>query len=332
MYLWGQREDRLRRELWEDFQEAGADLDARSLGGLRFCWEPWGDAGRLEWDEARGVQMWLNLHALWAVYCEISPGLRPFFLSFFCRCMAEHGRLLVHGTEPRSYLHGLALLEGLRCRTETEGRRRLHLSASGERGFQKKRRWLTPLNIFCAAEAFPWTVERRGGICSPAERETLGRLETGLRALAALPEVGWYGGSFPESSLIWALGTLSRLPETERTSSPFRRGSAEDLEDLLESGGGPWRDGLALRLAALTDRPLPEPLREAAKRLQEDGVGLARACRDCGWAMLRDDLMAAERLLAPLQRAMGGTAGCAGSVHPMGSPEGWGLDFGGEEA
>ena len=293
--------DALRRSL---------EASVRALDGTfafrlepAFGWEPRGPAGRVIWRREGTVRLWFNLRPLRTGASGSEDG-QQLFLRFFCRWMAEHARFLSGAeTEPVSYLHGLALLERLARRNNRNASRDVWLPRRTGPVFRGRRPWFSAVSLLCARPALVWASGQRE---LPPETAVLDALEQ-------LPEIGWYGGRTPESSLAWSWKQAGTFPPD--LDAPVLRAFREAPPE-----GGPWETGLALRLAALSDAPLARPLWPTARDLQTAGTALAEANRRWSGPFLFACLTAAEKLLLPLNRTL---CACdapvgAGTVHPMG--------------
>ena len=322
-----------KRQLQGLFEEEAATLEAPPV--LTFTWKLSPVVGEINWDRTRGTWARLNLRAFSGSGFP-TPGGRRFFANYACLCLIWHLRILEGKAQaPRTYLEGLAQLEGgLR---QAAGRRisLYRLLPAGPRGI---RFCYTPIDLFCASSALEDTQKQWGNLLSAGEAETLARRAEELAALAALPEIGYYGGTLPESSLIrtfrQAGALMVRYPDLAGEAGFLKTLSAnpETLctpEHLLargEANRDPFCLGSALRLLALTGR-LTEALmagntglQSTAAAYRRDCVQLAKLCRKSGSAPLADTLAAAEKIAAPLNRSWeraGGTVYME-TIRPMG--------------
>ena len=179
---------------------------------------------------------------------------------------------------PESWLHGLA------CREAKEDRLMLGLL---RRKLPKRRTWFTPAALWCSYRA--------------AEDKEV------LSGISALPEVGWYGGKYPESA-------LARLLRAE---------DAESLVKQAAQADDPFSVGLCLRLSAIgaMDRKVLSPEKEelvlaAAERFRSAAAKLSGQNME---GMLRPYMTAAEDMAAKMNRWFSAQTHRAGAaVYPMG--------------
>lgn len=300
---------------------------------LMFSWTPVSAAGKIGWDRMGRIQMKVNLRAFSAKHFP-SEGARRFFMGYTCLLGARCVQMMAETYRPpQTYLEGLARLEALAFRQK---RRNFPLycpwfQRNGERKFR-----FTPASLFCAVSALEEARERWGGLLSAGEGEKLSELAAELAALAALPEIGYYGGAMPKSSLIWtarqAGALLARHPELadgSALSALVWKGEAlctpEQLLIRWEKTKDPLCLGLAMRLLALSGGFTASlnmehaGLRDAAGAYRADCVRLAKLYGSSGSAPLADDLSAAEKIAAPLNRSweQAGAPAASGTVRPM---------------
>ena len=299
-----------------------------------FSWSPASAAGKIGWDRTGRVRWQINLRAFSAENFP-SDGERRFFMGYACLSGARYIQMTAEaGRPPRTYLEGLARLELLVFR---QNRRKFPLYCpwppkNGGRDFR-----FTPAGLFCAVSALEEARERWGGLLSAGEQEKLSELSAELAALAALPEIGYYGGALPRSSLIWTIEQAAALParypeaaDEPALSTLVREGGVlcapEQLLTRWEETNDPLCLGLAMRLLALSGG-LTETLRAghtglqgAAGAYRADCVRLARLYTASGSAPLSDALAAAEKIAAGLNRSWERSDMPAGlgTVRPMG--------------
>lgn len=300
---------------------------------LSFSCLPAAAAGAIGRDRMGRIQLAVNLRAFSAGLFP-SDGERRFFMGFVCLSGARYIQMAAETDRPpQTYLEGLARLEALVFRRK---RRKFPLCCPRPRRDGGRELRFTPAGLFCAVSALEEARERWGGLLSAGEREKLRPLAAELAALAALPEIGYYKGTLPRSSLIWTIGQaaalLARHPDLAdgpELGALVREGGAlrtpEQLLERWEETKNPLCLGLAVRLLALSGGLTAAlaaghgGLQSAAGAYRADCVRLARLYTASGSAPLSDALAAAEKIAAGLNRSWerSGMPTGSGAVHPM---------------
>ena len=301
---------------------------------LRFSWSPASAAGELGWTRTGRLRFKVNLRAF-SVGRFPSDGERRFVMGFVCLTGARYIRMMSEAFRtPQTYTEGLARLELLALRRKRRGFPLYcpWFPKDGGRDFR-----FTPAGLFCSASALEEARERWGGLLSAEERGKASELAAELAALAALPEIGYYVGALPQSSLIWTIqqvaALLARRPEA--ADEPALRTfigdngelcTPERLLALWDETNDPLCLGLAMRLLALSGgltealRAGHDGLRGAASAYRADCVRLAGLYTASGSVPLFDTLAAAEKIDAGLNRSWerSGMPAGSGTVRPMG--------------
>lgn len=319
-----------RRQLGKLLQdEAGPETPAV----LKFSRPPASAAGKIWRDRMGRIQFEVNLRAFSAGLFP-SDGERRFFMGFICLCGARYIQMTAEADRPpQTYLEGLARLETLVFRRK---RRKFPLYCPRSQNGGGWNFRFTPAGLFCAVSALEEARKRWSGLLSAGEREKLTGLSAELAALAALPEIGYYEGSLPQSSLIWTVRKAGELMarDPDAADGPAQGAlvredgalcAPEQLLERWEETKNPLCLGLALRLLALSGGLTAalnaghDGLRRAAGACRADCVRLTGLYTACGSAPLRDDLTAVEKIAAGLNRGweQSGMPAGSGAVHPM---------------
>lgn len=319
-----------KQQFGESLQEA-VGLEAPPT--LMFSWLPTSAAGKIGWNRMGRIQMKFNPRTFSTAYFS-SDGERRFFMGYACLSGAQYIQMMAETSPPpQTYLEGLAQLEVLVFR---QRRRSFSLHCPW---FLKNGGWrfrFTPASLFCAVSAMEEARERWGGLLSAGENEKLSELAAELTALAALPEIGYYGGALPQSSLIWTVrqvgALLARYPEAADRSAlgalVWEGGALCTPEQLLvrwEETKNPLCLGLAMRLLVLSGGLTAAlnmghaGLRSVAGAYRVNCVQLAKLYAASGSASLADALSAAEKIAAHLNQSweQAGVPAGSGTVRPM---------------
>lgn len=322
-----------RRQLDELFRKTVLTLADSPI--LIFTWSPASSVGEIGWDRIGKVQVRINLRAFSGHHFRTDSG-RRFFAGYVCLYLTRHLSAMEAANRiPRTYLEGLAHLESL---FRQEERRKFPIYCLWPGGPRGRRFCFTPASLFCASAALEEAGKRWGGLLSDGESEILSKSLEELSVMAALPEIGYYKGPFPESSLIWTIRQTGKLLK-RCPALPDRAAVLGSLvwdadtlctpEQLLvrwEETGDSLCLGLALRLLTLSGglasmlKKGSAGLRSAADTYCRDCVRLAKLCRASHSVLLSDTLAAAEKIAAPLNRGMeqAEVRTRFGTVRPMG--------------